>query len=222
MSIFDRIRRITAANVGAVLDRAENPEKLLKQRIRELEGIVGDAKKSLSEFAVSLKKSEREQEQLKRLREEWASKAANSLQAEDEAMARQALGEKLKAEARLSEMEPSVSNSQATYASLKENLTSLQTQLRDSKLKIAELTTRKSAANAQRDFGTTFDKASGHLTDGDGDMAKMVEDVLRAESEAEIESEIRGDMTSFAKTEKASAEMLLDAELATLKKQLAK
>ncbi len=223
MSIFDRIRRIAAANVGAVLDKAENPEKQMKQRIRELEEIMTAAKKSLAEYAVSLKKSEREQEQHKRLRDEWQLKAEASLKAGDEEMARKSLSEKLKAEQRLSELAPTVATSRETYTGLKANLTTLQTHLRETTLKLSELKTRKCAANARKDFGCTLDKASGHLTDGDSDMARMQEDVLRAESEAEIESEIRGDMTdSFAKTEKKSAELRLDAELDALKKQMDK
>jgi phage shock protein A len=223
MSIFDRIRRITAANVGAALDKVEDPEKLLKQRVRELEDTVADARRSMSEFALTLKKTEREDEQLKRLRDEWQHKAETSLRVGDEEMARRSLGEKVNAEDRLAEMAPSLVRSKETYARLRTGMTALQDQLRQATLKLSELRTRKTAAQAQKSFSTTLDKAAGHVSSGENDMARMEEQVLQAESEAEIDAEIRGDLTdAVSRTEKKSAEFRLDAELDALKKKIGK
>jgi len=223
MSIFERIRRITQANINLVLDKAENPEKMLKQRIRELEETVAEAGKALAEYAVSFKKSEREQDQLKRLRDEWRHKAETSLQAGDEETAKRALGEKVRAEERIAEIAPSVSRSKETYAGLKKNLTTLQDQLRDARVKLAELRSRKTAAGARKKFSETLDRAASAIGSGDADFDRMEEQVLQAESKVEIDAEIKGDLTDvLAETEKKSAELRVDAELAALKKKMGK
>jgi len=135
MSILDRIRRIASANVNDALDRMEDPEKMLKRKIRDLEETTKTAKQALANFAVSFKKMEKEQEQMKRLLAEWQQKAGSSLALGDEDMARKALAEKLKCTERIAALEPSIAQSRKTYGDLKDNLAVIQDQLRMAKLR---------------------------------------------------------------------------------------
>ena len=220
MSILERIRRITRANVNEVLDKAESPEKMLKQRIRDLEETMTEAKKALADFSVAYKKVEKEQEQAKRLAGEWELKAEQAIRAGDDSMAKRALGEKLKAQDRDQVLEPSVDQSRRRHAELRDNLTQLQDQLTETKLKLTEFQTRKQAAAAQKSFTQTMDKTGS--SSPDGDLAKLEEEVLRAESEAEIEADIRGGGRSHAEVERKSKNLLLESELDAMKKRLGK
>jgi len=222
MSIFDRIRRITHANVNDALDRMEDPEKMLKHKIRELDEATKNARLSLANYAVSFKKMEKEQEQMKRLQDEWKAKAGSSIKLGDEAMARRALAEKLKCTERIAALEPSIAQSRKTYNDLKDNLGVLQDQLRIAKHKAAELQSRKQAAAAQQAFGSTFDKISSGAVE-DADFVKMEDNVLQAESEVEIDREVRGDLSrTEAEIEKQSQQIRVDAELEELKKSMGK
>jgi phage shock protein A len=222
MSILDRIRRITRANVNDALDHMEDPEKMLKHKIRELEDATQTARQALANYAVSFKKMEKEQEQMKRLLAEWQQKAEASLKLGDEAMARKALAEKLKCTERIATLEPSIEQSRKTYGELKDNLAILQDQLRVAKLKASELQSRKHAAAAQQAFGASFDKVTASSVE-DGDFAKMEDRVLQAESEVEIDREVRGDLSrTEAEVEKKSQELKVDAELEALKKSMGK
>ena len=222
MSIMDRIRRLTKANVHDALDKMEDPEKMLKHKIRELEEASKTARQALANFAVSFKKMEKEQEQMKRLKAEWQLKAESSLKIGDEEMARKCLAEKLKAEERINNLDPSIIQSKKTYAQLKDNLAILQDQLRIAKVRAAELQSRKHAAAAQQAFGTSFDKVTASSVD-DADFAKMEEEVLETESEVEIDREVRGDLTKAdIAIEKQSQELKVDAELDALKKSMKK
>lgn len=222
MSLIERLRRIAEANINELLDKAESPEKMLKQKIRELENAIKDAKSALADFAVAFKKMEKEQDQLKRLSAEWEQKAASAVKIDDEDMAKRALGEKVKAEERAQSLEPSVKDSKSRYEELKGSLVTLQDQLSTAKLKLSELKSRKQTADAQKTFGATLDKAESSVL-GDDEFSKMEESVLRAESEAEIDHEIRGDRPlDEASLEKKSRELQVEAELDALKKKMKK
>jgi phage shock protein A len=220
MSIADRLRRLVKANINEGLDKIENPEKLLKQRIRELGDSVSSAKQAVTKFAVSVVKVEKEQEQLKRLKAEWLQKAESSLKIGDEDMARRALSEKVKVEERIQELEPSAAESRKIYDDLKKNLQQLNDRLRSSKLKLAELQSRQEAAKARKAFGEHFDNTSGSSV-SDDDFAKMEEKVLHAEAEVDIDREVRNEMLGIDETlEQKSQELRVDSELEALKKQI--
>ena len=221
MNIFERMRRIAEASIHDSLDKAESPEKMLKQKVRELEDAIKEAKDALASFAVSFKKTEKEQEQLKRLKAEWEHKAEASLAVGDEAMARNALSEKLKADERIRSLEPSINKSKETYAQLREGLVTFQDQLREAKLQLTELQSRKRAAEAQKLFGDNLEKGGSSVDSAE--FSKMEEDVLKTESEAEISGELRGDsLLSDADIEKKTRELQVDSELDALRSKLKK
>ena len=66
MSIFDRMRRITKANINWLLDKVEPPEKELESKIKELEETVQEGRESAASYGATFKRLQRELEQLKR------------------------------------------------------------------------------------------------------------------------------------------------------------
>ena len=216
MSIIDRIKRITQANIHHTLDQLESPERMLQESVRAMEHALIDAKQAAADFALTLKKLEQEQSQLKRLRAEWQSKAEQAVKVGEEGVARQALGEKIKAEDRIKTLEPTIKDRTEKYDELKENLAKLQDQLKEAKMKVADLQSRKKAAAARKAFDENLGKSSA---DHGSDLEKFESEVMRTEAEAEVNEDLRGVPDVDEQIDKKTAQLRIEAELKNLKKR---
>ena len=218
MSLFARIERLVKANLNHLLDKVEDPERTLEQRIKEIEAAMAEAKEAAAGFAVTLKQTEREHDRAARLRDEWTAKAERCLRAGDEDAAKRALRERLRSKERADALLPRVEHSRQAYAKLKESLHKLQEQLSDCRTKLSQLSARRRAADAQQTFGRQYDKAHGAAL-GDGEFARLEDEVLQKESEVEVAQEIRGEFLGDDADER-TRELEVESELEELKKKL--
>lgn len=91
MGIFTRVRDILSSNINAALDKAEDPEKLVKQMIREMEDTLVEIKAACAGAMAQQRKAEREQGQARRHANHWAERAEMAMQRGREELAREAL-----------------------------------------------------------------------------------------------------------------------------------
>ncbi|MEA2061467.1 MAG: phage shock protein PspA [Thermodesulfobacteriota bacterium] len=96
MGIFTRFRDIITSNINAMLDRAEDPEKLIKLMIREMEDTLIELKSSCANAIASQKKIERQLAQTRERQDFWSRKANLAVDKGRDDLARQALMEKRK------------------------------------------------------------------------------------------------------------------------------
>jgi len=94
MSVFTRFKDIINANLSALLDRAEDPEKLLKLMIREMEDTLVELKASCAQAMASRTTVCRSLEYDRQKAEAWAAKAQLAVEKNREDLAREALLEK--------------------------------------------------------------------------------------------------------------------------------
>lgn len=94
MGIFTRVRDIINSNISAMLDRAEDPEKLVKLMIREMEDTLIEIKASCAGAMAAKKKIQREMEMMLEQARSWDSRAVLALDRGREDLAREALMEK--------------------------------------------------------------------------------------------------------------------------------
>jgi phage shock protein A len=94
MGIFTRVRDIIASNLNSMLDKAENPEKLVKLMIQEMENVLVDLKASCAGAMASQKRVIRAAEDGEARAENWDSKARLAVERNREDLAREALLEK--------------------------------------------------------------------------------------------------------------------------------
>jgi phage shock protein A len=91
MGIFTRFKDIVSANLNSILDSAEDPEKMLKLMIREMEDTLVELKSSCAASMATEKKMGRELAELEAAVTEWENKAALALKKGREDLAREAL-----------------------------------------------------------------------------------------------------------------------------------
>jgi phage shock protein A len=94
MGVFTRFRDIVNSNINAMLDRAEDPEKLINLMIREMEDTLVEIKASCASLIASTKKIERQVEESERRAKLWESRAALAVSRGKDDLAREALMEK--------------------------------------------------------------------------------------------------------------------------------
>lgn len=94
MGIFTRFRDIVSANINSMLDKAEDPEKLIKLMIHEMEDTLIELKSSCAATIAGSKKLERKLEELRGKVELWDKRAALAVEKGRDNLAREALIER--------------------------------------------------------------------------------------------------------------------------------
>lgn len=216
MSILDRMRRITKANINWFLDKVEPAEQELESKIKELEETVQEGRESAASYGATFKRLQRELEQLERQQGDLKAKAETALKAGDEAAARKALTEKVKLSERISQIQPGVEHGSKTYNILRDNIVKLQEQLKAAKVKLQDLRARKRVAEAQNAFEQQLGKT---VAVGGDAMAfdRLEDEVLEAEAEVEIRQEIHSDDMTDVQLAERSRDLQVEAELQAMK-----
>jgi phage shock protein A len=94
MGVFTRVRDIINANINAMLDRAEDPEKLIRLMIQEMEDTLVEIKAACAGAMATKKKVQREWEHIRERIKQWEERAQLAVHKGREDLAREALLEK--------------------------------------------------------------------------------------------------------------------------------
>ncbi|MGD8240239.1 MAG: PspA/IM30 family protein [Armatimonadota bacterium] len=211
MGILTRVRRIVSANVNDVVDKAENPEKMVKQLIREMEQSLAETKAATANALANQKKLERKQAENAAEAQQWENRAALALEKGDEDLARQALRRK-KIYADLEQcFVEQVESQKRTVEALKASIAALNAKLDEAraraKLVIARSRRTKVQKKVERTMGKVgdtsafreFERIAERVDDEELTLAAAAEldvDTLeekfrRDEEDAEIEFELQ-------------------------------
>eukprot|EP00831_Metopus_contortus_P000029 TRINITY_DN10012_c0_g1_i1.p1 TRINITY_DN10012_c0_g1~~TRINITY_DN10012_c0_g1_i1.p1 ORF type:complete len:252 (+),score=42.29 TRINITY_DN10012_c0_g1_i1:124-879(+) len=101
MGIFTRMRDIISSNINAMLDRAEDPEKLIRLMIQEMEDTLVEIKASCAGAMAETKKVSRELDAVQKRADQWEQKAQFAIERGRDDLAREALMEKKRYTARV-------------------------------------------------------------------------------------------------------------------------
>ena len=94
MGIFTRFRDIVSANINSMLDRAEDPEKMVSMMIREMEDTLVEIKSSCAGIMAESKKIQRQLNQIDSRASYWEDKARLAIEKKRDDLAKEALLEK--------------------------------------------------------------------------------------------------------------------------------
>jgi len=129
MGIFTRVRDIIHANINAMLDKAEDPEKLVKLMIREMEDTLVEIKANCAGSMATKKKIQREMESMLELAKTWDGKAALAVDKGREDLAREALLEKRRYVERAEVLEQELDQTKALITQYQSDIMQLEDKL---------------------------------------------------------------------------------------------
>ncbi|MBR3921206.1 MAG: PspA/IM30 family protein, partial [Oscillospiraceae bacterium] len=96
MSIFTRLGDLLRANINDLIDKAEDPEKMVKQIIQDMDRELVKSTQMLGKAMASERQLEKQMNDAKAKSADWENKAKLALQAGDQELAKKAVEEKLK------------------------------------------------------------------------------------------------------------------------------
>ncbi|MBM4258301.1 MAG: phage shock protein A [Deltaproteobacteria bacterium] len=219
-NLFVRIHEIITANINEMIDRVEDPERMIKQMIREMEESIARAKEGVIDAIASEKQLQKDLELRRRQSTEWMKKAEDALHANREDLARAALMRKKEYDSIIQALEPAWESARATSEHLKKQLQALEAKLDEAKRKRTMLIARQRAAQAQEYMGSTMSHFKAGLAAHET-FTRMEGRVSEMEARAEAMNEVNNHSSQLEKEVSAmEIELEVENELAELKKKV--
>lgn len=219
-NLFARISDVITANISELIDRVEDPEKMIKQIIREMEENIGRAKEGVVDAIASEKTLQQNVDKHSREAKTWQEKARIALKDSKEDLARQALIRKNEHDTILKSLEPALESAQGASASLKAQLKALEAKLDEAKLKRSSLVARQRAAEAMHGM-TKLDASFKEGLDAKAKFGRMEEKVADMEARTQAVTEVYSDAdTVELEFLDMQVQNEVDAEMAALKREL--
>jgi phage shock protein A len=220
MSILDRITTVVRANINELLDKAENPEVMLDQYIRELEGGVNEAREELVSSMADEKRLAAKLEERKRRVRDWEDKAEQALRLGREETARAAL----KA-ARAYQEEGDATS--AAWAEQKNKVAELQQGYEEVDKRLATIRSERDTLLAKhrhtraKERLTIAKSSAGKAKDIIKGIERMTERLETEAAKAAAREEIAALSTAVREAEKSQEDLDLEVRMAELKAKIA-
>ena len=200
MGIFTRFRDIISSNINAILDKAEDPEKLIKLMIREMEDTLVEIKAACAGAMASSKKVQRQLDTLHDRIHYWEEKAELAVNKGRDDLAREALVEKRRYSQRMDGLESELTEHNLLVDQYQEDIRQLEDKLKSARDKQRILVQRHIHASRKR-------QAQEEIRRVDSSEAMLKFDDLENRIER---MEAEADLVNFGK------KTALDAEFETL------
>ena len=149
MSIFSRFSDIINANINALLEKAEDPEKIIRLMIQEMEDTLVEVRSAAAKCIADRKEHQRHIEYLEREQGEWARRAELAVRQGREDLARAALAEKQAIADEAQRLAHDIDLLDGQLDKFDEDITQLQTKLNDAKARQRSIVVRHKTATSQ-------------------------------------------------------------------------
>ncbi|RTR34329.1 phage shock protein PspA [Shewanella atlantica] len=214
MGIFSRFADIINSNISALLDKAEDPEKMVRLIIQEMEDTLVEVRSTSAKVLAEKKELLRRISKVQTQVQDWQDKAELALSKDREDLAKAALIEKQKASELVATLEQELVMVEEQIARLKEEVNLLQEKLADAKARQKTIIMRKQTASSRLDVKRQLDSSKI-----DNAMNKFEQYERRVEGlESQVEAYDLGNKKSLSDEFAAlEAEDSVTAELEALK-----
>lgn len=157
MSIFSRFTDIVNANLNALLDKAEDPQKMVRLIIQEMEDTLVEVRSNSAKTLAEKKELARYLGQLEREASDWQSKAELALSKDREDLARSALLEKKKLQENMESVQREIDRVDEHVDRLSDEIGQLQEKLADAKARQKSILMRQRTASSRLSVKSKLD-----------------------------------------------------------------
>jgi phage shock protein A len=221
MGSFSRLRYVIAANVNSLLEKAEDPEKLLRALIRDMEDAAEDARLASADLLAEQAHLQRMKERFGREMEEWSARAEKSVETNRDDLARTALKARAELEQALKSAVDESESLDSRITQLEFDMATLKNKLAEAKSKLKDITMRKTTTGKGHAVNT-----EQALSPGERKIRRAMNRFDRLQSQVErLEARVRsyevgGEVTNVWAAEEMPADPEIEAELEQLKKRI--
>jgi phage shock protein A len=229
---LDRLVDIWRSNVNDLLDKMEDPEKMVRQLVRDMEVGVDGAVEDLSRAVANQRRLERQEEQNRAEIEKWQAKAEQAVEKGDEEYARLALIRKADLAKTAEELPAILAESRETTARLRIQLEEMRAKLEETRKRQDDLSARYRAARSSQggdegseesnDPFTRLQNIERRVQDHEEDFARYEQKVDVAAAEADLYRQMGEDKKTENELKKMDREKKVEEELAALRDKMNK
>jgi len=217
MSLLSRVRDLMSANLNSMLDKAEDPEKMVNEYMRQLQEQLYEAKTSVASAMADETKLHNKMVTFQAEADQWQSKAESAVRAGDDELAKAALSRKSNSQKMADTYKQQYEMQDEQVEQLQGALVQLEARISESKAKKELIIAKKNRAETQEAIQRTV-RGLGNVNAMDklDQMEERVDDRL---AQADAMSKLEGDSleSRFADLEQ---DTLVNDELAALKAKM--
>ncbi|MDE0093065.1 MAG: phage shock protein PspA [Gammaproteobacteria bacterium] len=210
MGIFSRVSDIVNSNLNAMLDKAENPEKMVRLIIQEMEETLVEVRTSAARGLADKKELERRRGVFQHEATEWRQKAEIAVKRDRDDLAKGALIEAKKAAEMVDALSKDLDNIETMLVKMNDDINTLTQKLKDAKLRQAALVVRGRSAKARLNvrqqlternvdeamirfekYERKIDDLEGAVESYDMGQRNLADEISELEADEQIENELQ-------------------------------
>lgn len=216
MGIFSRFTDIVNSNINSILDKAEDPEKMVRLIIQEMEDTLVEVRSASAKTLASKKDISSQINKMQNEAQDWKSKAELAISKDREDLARAALQEKKKCDEHGSALSSELKGVDEQITKLQSEVGQLQDKLADAKTRQKAIILRQKTVSSRLEVKKTLDSGKVDAAMGRFEQYERKIDDL----ESQVDAYDLGKKTLADEFAELESDDEIDDELAALKKKM--
>ena len=209
MGTFSRISNVVRAEVDDVLNNLEDPKKMVRQMVRDMEDALDDAVVAVAQAMANEKLLARRIAQKREDSALWARKAEDAMAAGEDELARKALVQKVAVDEAVNILQKAREEAEAVTATLRQRLAEMKAKLASARAQQSTLAIRKQVVVQEMRQDARVEAYD-----------RFVRDVAREEATAEIYAEMVDDAQLEDEFDQLERKQRVEAEIQVLKEKV--